>query len=709
MKKIKFKFVCFLLSLLGLFSILLINGCYNIETVEITPSSISESDAESEYKHIHPKLLITGEAQAGTAATLYRRNLLVFRKPKAFEFIGNPVNTSYKLDLSEITTSEYVESSISQRFITMFLRKAPEYVGADYDLYGGVTKDLVVWGSNGQTTAFNIVGTFEITEPMSAGDYDIDLTVSMILSGSTFESDLPTNSITAINTTTDTVEGRELAAPGPIRGVVDPTLNKVYTLDYLNTDNDYYPGNSVTVINRTLSGWPELSYSKTLAIPVERDSLKQQLSGIAINRNNSRVYVTTDLQNDKDGYLYIYDGGNSWARSFWIPDTFIELGDDAKKIGRMIVDENENKVYIANPENKSVIIVDDSGAIPSTFEAIINVNFKPLIQYLDSDNGLLFIAGDNVLEIYDTSLATSSVISIGKEPTMMVCSPESNLIFISCEDSNRVYAVDYSSFVTPEVDNVIVGSKPARMALDPEDKVLYVVNNESNNVSIIDVIPDGTFLDVINTVSVPVGPMSVVVQNGKAYVAATGDVVNHLSDQIDYATTYIEVISNPRGSPPTVSTIEAVGLGPTFITSDPDNNRIYVHCMVLELYGGFKSQPGIFSVSSGAPARLKKGTIVRAYPSVFKPATGVGDERTLRIAYDLTAHASVTLYLYDVGGKIIWTYKAAAGAEGGRAGYNEVDWNGITDLGGYIGNGIYVLKIVSGDKVLGTGKIVVYE
>jgi flagellar hook assembly protein FlgD len=55
------------------------------------------------------------------------------------------------------------------------------------------------------------------------------------------------------------------------------------------------------------------------------------------------------------------------------------------------------------------------------------------------------------------------------------------------------------------------------------------------------------------------------------------------------------------------------------------------------------------------------------------------------------------------------TKKFRAGGEGGKAGYNQFTWNGITDFGKTVGNGIYVYKIISKGKVIGTGKLVVLE
>jgi len=105
---------------------------------------------------------------------------------------------------------------------------------------------------------------------------------------------------------------------------------------------------------------------------------------------------------------------------------------------------------------------------------------------------------------------------------------------------------------------------------------------------------------------------------------------------------------------------------------------------------------------------------VLSYPPVFKPLTGTevtgGEgERNAIMAYTLSADANVTIYMYDVSGQAIKTWRISSGKEGGRAGYNAVTWNGVTDFGAVVGNGIYVYKITSGNKVIGTGKLVVLD
>lgn len=93
------------------------------------------------------------------------------------------------------------------------------------------------------------------------------------------------------------------------------------------------------------------------------------------------------------------------------------------------------------------------------------------------------------------------------------------------------------------------------------------------------------------------------------------------------------------------------------------------------------------------------------YPNPFKPLKG--EETSL--AYNLSVNATITLYLFDITGSAVWKRTYLAGYEGGMAGYNEVTFNGFSDFGEVLGNGIYLLRIVHNGKVIGNGRITVLD
>jgi len=108
-------------------------------------------------------------------------------------------------------------------------------------------------------------------------------------------------------------------------------------------------------------------------------------------------------------------------------------------------------------------------------------------------------------------------------------------------------------------------------------------------------------------------------------------------------------------------------------------------------------------VRAGDPAVLGR---TLNFPNPFNPANG-----PTYIAYTLSVDSTVSIYLYDISLKPVWRQTYPAGGVGGRAGYNEVAWNGITSFSRMAENGIYFYRIVAeiggARKVIGKGKIAV--
>ena len=93
------------------------------------------------------------------------------------------------------------------------------------------------------------------------------------------------------------------------------------------------------------------------------------------------------------------------------------------------------------------------------------------------------------------------------------------------------------------------------------------------------------------------------------------------------------------------------------------------------------------------------------YPNPFSPLSGAATT----IQYTLSRDAGVTLLIYDITGQEIKRMRFGSGTNGGRGGTNQVNWNGRSLGGDVAGNGMYLYKIISGDTVIGSGKLVVLD
>jgi hypothetical protein len=115
----------------------------------------------------------------------------------------------------------------------------------------------------------------------------------------------------------------------------------------------------------------------------------------------------------------------------------------------------------------------------------------------------------------------------------------------------------------------------------------------------------------------------------------------------------------------------------------------------LELDGGdiaghFRSGP--LSIMSS-----RFDEYVHNYPNPFR----AGTEPT-KICYFLKKNSSVTIKIYDLGGRLVWSRSIGAGEAGGTGApegiWHEIPWNGRNDRGELVRNGVYMCKVEAGSQ-----------
>jgi hypothetical protein len=94
------------------------------------------------------------------------------------------------------------------------------------------------------------------------------------------------------------------------------------------------------------------------------------------------------------------------------------------------------------------------------------------------------------------------------------------------------------------------------------------------------------------------------------------------------------------------------------------------------------------------------------YPNPFDPGT-----ESTTISYSLSRASNVSIRIFDLAGSQIAKQDYVANQSGGKAGYNEVSWDGKSTSGNYVGNGIYIYLIITDGKVAqnGKGKVTVFK
>ncbi|MBN2058567.1 MAG: hypothetical protein JW782_07210 [Candidatus Saganbacteria bacterium] len=95
-----------------------------------------------------------------------------------------------------------------------------------------------------------------------------------------------------------------------------------------------------------------------------------------------------------------------------------------------------------------------------------------------------------------------------------------------------------------------------------------------------------------------------------------------------------------------------------------------------------------------------------SHPNPFDPGS-----QNVAIGYTLSKPADIKLNIFDLAGNLVKVQDYLPDSAGGRAGYNEITWDGKDASGNYAGNGIYIFLLTSGGSVLqnGKGKITVFK
>ncbi|NQU16707.1 MAG: hypothetical protein HQ564_01470 [Candidatus Saganbacteria bacterium] len=114
--------------------------------------------------------------------------------------------------------------------------------------------------------------------------------------------------------------------------------------------------------------------------------------------------------------------------------------------------------------------------------------------------------------------------------------------------------------------------------------------------------------------------------------------------------------------------------------------------------GELTSQTTTFKVESG---NLLANTVL-AFPNPYNPNNG-----NLEITYNLSKDSTVSVYIFNTLGQLIWKQDYLSGAAGGYAGYNSVNWDGVNGFGQAISNDVYLCRIVSEGNAIGKCKIAV--
>jgi hypothetical protein len=111
--------------------------------------------------------------------------------------------------------------------------------------------------------------------------------------------------------------------------------------------------------------------------------------------------------------------------------------------------------------------------------------------------------------------------------------------------------------------------------------------------------------------------------------------------------------------------------------------------------------------ASGGPLRLLGFQQPLCFPSPFS----VIRNKDVTISYSLSDNSDIDIYILSSVGEVVKKISVQRGQEGGKAASNKVKWNGITDIGRALSNGIYLGTIIAKpqNKIIGKFKLTAYN
>lgn len=226
----------------------------------------------------------------------------------------------------------------------------------------------------------------------------------------------------------------------------------------------------------------------------------------------------------------------------------------------------------------------------------------------------------------------------------------------------------------------------------------------------------------------PVAPASIEVEwvrmsgvrfRNNDIVSSHPDVEIRLSAEAGVATLELDVASGPSTPPPVFFTLEEFGT--TFEGTWKGTDKLGIvdkgiYLLIFRVTDG-EGALGSFPYTARITGGKRVIGPVLNYPNPFVPEkttvvniNGVPTpiQGTL-IQYTLSMDMTVTIIIYDITGHEIKRMRFSSGTNGGSGGLNQVEWDGVTIGGAPGGNGLYYYQLISGDKVIGSGKLVINE
>jgi YVTN family beta-propeller protein/parallel beta-helix repeat protein len=273
-----------------------------------------------------------------------------------------------------------------------------------------------------------------------------------------YVNNMGSNTVQAINGSTDTVTANITVYQHPIGIAVNPTTNKVYVADPYNNAVSVINGTTNTVITTiSVGGSYPSSYPYCMALNPVTDTVYVTYAGVA------QVSVIDGATDTVTATISAGIGPSNWG---------------------VAVNPDTNTVYVTG--GTAVYNVQVIDGATNTVTATIPVGSCPTGVAVDNETNTVYVANrwDNTVSVINgtTNTVTATISAdIGNDPVSVAVNPVINTVFVANANSNTVSIIDGS---TNTVTATIAVGSPADVKVNPLTYCVYVANENYNTVSV---------------------------------------------------------------------------------------------------------------------------------------------------------------------------------------------------------------------------------
>jgi len=421
--------------------------------------------------------------------------------------------------------------------------------------------------------------------------------------GYAYISNNASNSVSVINTISNTVVTAVTVGQAPFGIAISPDGSKVYVANIVS--------NTVSVI---------AAATNTVLTTINVGTFPY---AIAMSPDGSTIYVANDGSNNVS---VISTATNTVTNTITVGNTPYAIA----------ISADGSRVYVANNLSFNVSVINTA---TQKVISTITVGRGPEGVVVSPDGKKIYVtnvgaANVSVIDVTNNSLITN--IPVGSSPEGISISPDGSHVYVANYGSNNVSVINTS---TNSVATTIgVGSGPYGLAVSTDGTEVYVANSESNNVSVIATatntvtntvavgsVPDsqGNFVSPATTCIGSVVTFTITVNPASVKRAITIGTVTGATDAC---------VGTPSASPYTEQfTVSGSNLTNDIIASAPPNFEVslsagsgYGSSVTLTQTGGTVASTEVFVRSSASAATgsisgnvvVSSGTISKNVPVV---------------------------------------------------------------------------------------------